>query len=143
MREINVIIDIFTRDKEIIQNEYFIHKAELIIKNLNTAILKIEEMKEENEIKETRYKNQIQKLLLDNDKLELICYIFGISDLNYWLILNTYEDLKHKLYKLNMFRRKCLTPIDIRNRNALKLTSKKLTDQIFKQYKEGKTKKLN
>ena len=42
-----------------------------------------------------------------------------------------------------MFRRKCLTPIDIRNRNALKLTSKKLADQIFQQYKEGKTKKLN
>jgi len=143
MREINILIDMFTRDKEIIKNEYFIHKAELIIKNLNKANIKIQEMEKEHEKKENRLLDEIKRLMLENDKLELICYIFGISDINFWLILNTYEELKHKLYKLNMFRRKCLTPIDLRLNKPLRLTDKKLSDKIFEQYRNGKTKKLN
>jgi len=143
MREINILIDMFTRDKEIIKNEYFIHKAELIIKNLNKANIKIQEMEKEHEKKENRLLDEIKRLMLENDKLELVCYIFGISDINFWLILNTYEELKYKLYKLNMFRRKCLTPIDLRLNKPLRLTDKKIADKIFEQYRNGKTKKLN
>jgi transcriptional regulator of heat shock response len=102
-----------------------------LINKLNyiSELIEAEEKKNDKLIK--KLKAGVIDLNEKNDKLELICIMFGVSDYQTFLDYFTFDELLKQVKALNKIRRHCNTPIDLRN-NTIRL-SKRTSEFINKQ----------
>lgn len=121
-------------------NQFYIDKETGQIKQIEYLTELIEINYKKNELTKEKLKQQNKQFKEHIDKVEIICLLFGISDFNNWLKFNTKEDLIQKLKKLNMIRRKCYTPIDLRPKTIK--VSKGVSNFLNEQIKQGKIKNM-
>jgi len=121
-------------------NKFYIDKENSNILKLNYLSELIEINHKKNELTKDKYRQQNKLLKEHIDKLEIVCLLFGISDFNEWVNFNNKEDLIRKLKDLNKIRRRCFTPIDLRQKNLR--VSKGVSDFLNEQIKKGNIKNV-
>jgi len=124
-------------------------KAKAHYVNLETGLINkltyISELIEAEEKKNDKLIKKLKAGVIDlnekNDKLELICIMFGVSDYQTFLDYFTFDELLKQVKALNKIRRHCNTPIDLRD-NKIRLskrTSKYInTQNVKKDEKQSK-----